>query len=66
MIDISANELKVSQETDDNIFKRQGESLKHMREYLKENLSIFSSEHFKSKLKPTISKTKKLPKFPST
>ena len=34
MIDISANELKVSQETDDNIFKRQGESLKQMRDEL--------------------------------
>ena len=49
MIDSSANELNLSRETADQRFERKEESLKHMREYLKENLSIFSSEHFKSK-----------------
>ena len=43
MIDSSANELKVSQETDDQLFKRQECSLQHIWEDLKEIPKTFSS-----------------------
>ena len=55
MIDSSANELKVSRETADQIFLRQVKSLKHMREDLKEKSNMFSSEHFKSNFGAKIS-----------
>ena len=50
MIDSSANELKVSRETADQLFKRQEESLKNMREDLHEKSNMFSSEHIQNEV----------------
>ena len=50
IIDSSANELKVSRETADQLFKRQEESLKNMREDLHEKSNMFSSEHIQNEV----------------
>ena len=50
MIDLLVNERKVSQETSGQIFKRQEEILKPMREYLKEKENMLSSEHIQNKV----------------
>ena len=55
MIDLSANEVKVSRETAYQIFKRQEKSLNQMRDELDGKSKMFSSEHFKRKFKPGIS-----------
>ena len=50
IIDSSANKLNVSLETADWLFKRQEEILKQMREDLKEESNMFSSEHIHNKV----------------
>ena len=43
MVDSSANKLKVSRETADQLYNRQEDILQNMREDLKEKSSMFSS-----------------------
>ena len=50
MIDSSANELKVSQETADQLFKRQKESMQQTREIIKEKSKMLLLEHIKDKV----------------
>ena len=40
----------MSQEKSDNVFKRQEDSLKHMKEHLKEKINMFSSEKIQNKV----------------
>ena len=40
MIDLSDNELKVSRETSDQVFKRQEEIMKQVKEYLDEKIKL--------------------------
>ena len=49
MIDSSANELNMSQETYDQLFKRQEDCLQQIIEDLKEKSNMFSSEHIQNK-----------------
>ena len=50
MIDSSANELQVSWDTAEQIFRRQEDSLQQMREDLKLKSSMFSSEHIQTEV----------------
>ena len=55
MIDSSAKELRVSQETACQFFKIQEEVIKQMRYDLYQKSNMLSSEYFKRKFKPKIS-----------
>ena len=50
MIDSSANELKVSQETADQLFKRQKEIMQQTREIIKVKSKMLLLEHIKDKV----------------
>ena len=50
MIDLLANELEVSREKADEIFKRQEDSLQQIREDLKDKSNMLSSENIQNEV----------------